>query len=311
MQPGVGHAVQRDATGQREVLLTGLAMQPRGQFEQHVLEPALDARGEVGMVRAGRTRGHRGCELRPVHGFGAETAIPGGVHEFAEPIEEPRGAVGGESHHLVFVARPGESEMFGEVLVHQPERVRQLLGGQFHELAVPVFPGQIGLTLSAAVGHQHRRIARRGRERGGRGMRQMMPHETHDRWIEAGQCGREKRGCAESVIGSGIFAFLIETAERMVDQARVIGIAHRVELLGTQSRSFQAPRGRLLGELPRGERHRPLAVLTPSEPLFLGRRDDFAVHDQGRSRIMKYRVYSENAHGPPFCSRRGTCRSTR
>ena len=48
-QPRVGHAVERHAAGERQARLARLLVQPAGEVDEHLLQPALHGRGEVGV----------------------------------------------------------------------------------------------------------------------------------------------------------------------------------------------------------------------------------------------------------------------
>jgi hypothetical protein len=143
-QARVGHAVEGHATGHAEVAVAGALVQPAGQVEDHLLESPLHAGGEVGVHRrplaSGLDARREGC---PVDGLDVEAAVLGGAHQLAHAAEEDGLAVRGHGHHLVLVAAAQEAEVFGDLLVHESQRVGELLLRQHLQLAAPAAPGKV------------------------------------------------------------------------------------------------------------------------------------------------------------------------
>jgi hypothetical protein len=80
-------------------------------------------------------------------------------------------------------------------------------------------------------------------------------------------------------------------------QSGVERVRHDVEVGRRETGRLEAPGRRQLGQFPRRERDRPLAVLAPAESFFLRRRDHMAVNDQRCRRIMEDRIDTQNTHG--------------
>jgi hypothetical protein len=76
----------------------------------------------------------------------------------------------------------------------------------------------------------------------------------------------------------------------------IVGVGHGVEVFRFQPCPLQAPPGGLLGQLPGGEGHGGLAVLAAREALLLRRRDEPAVHDDCRRRIVENGVNPQDTH---------------
>ncbi|HEY0615903.1 MAG TPA: hypothetical protein VGC96_14730 [Candidatus Elarobacter sp.] len=72
----------------------------------------------------------------------------------------------------------------------------------------------------------------------------------------------------------------------------IVRIGDGVEIAGLYATVPQRPSNRLLRQFPRGERDAWLSVLPPGEAFFFRRRDDPAIDDERRSRIVKNRVDS-------------------
>ncbi len=129
-------------------------------------------------------------------------------------------------------------------------------------------------------------------------MRDVVRHETHPVPVQPGQrLGEESR----SMLGVGdpkVVPRLVKShlLSRFC-QRRVERVRDRVEIVGAEPGSVEAPAHRLLGKPPGRERHRTLAVLAPAETLLLRCGDDRTVDDQCRRRIMEDRVHAEHTHG--------------
>jgi hypothetical protein len=131
-------------------------------------------------------------------------------------------------------------------------------------------------------------------------MGHVMGDEAHGRGIEAGQGGSEELGRTLGVGQPEVVPRVVEPLlPRRPRQARVEGVGDGIEVFWAQSGLVEAPAGGEVGQLPRRERHRPLAVLAAAEALLLGRRDDLAVDDQRRRRIVEDRVDTEDSHAVP------------
>src|SRR5581483_10714889 len=86
-------------------------------------------------------------------------------------------------------------------------------------------------------------------------------------------------------------------------------VRHRVELVRRDAGALEAPARRLLGELPRRERHRWLAVLPATEPLLFRGGDDLAVDDDRGRGVVEHGVHPEHRrHEPSSITRCGVRR---
>ena len=85
-EPRVGHAVERDAAGQRQARLARLLVQPAGQVDEHLLQPALDAAGEVGVrgQPVARRRVSAGAKRAQSTASVAKPPSPVGADQLAE-----------------------------------------------------------------------------------------------------------------------------------------------------------------------------------------------------------------------------------
>jgi hypothetical protein len=152
-------------------------VQPAGELEQDLLQPALHAGGEIGMHgRPPRLGGDRRGVPGEVDVAHREPAGAVGADQRAEVVQERRRPVGRHRHHLVLVRRAPEAEVRGELLVEQPQRVRQYLGGQHLQPPALVAARQVRGALAAAVEHQHAARVVPGGECRGRGVRDVMWH---------------------------------------------------------------------------------------------------------------------------------------
>jgi hypothetical protein len=71
-----------------------------------------------------------------------------------------------------------------------------------------------------------------------------------------------------------------------------------IDIAGGEPGMIQAVADRTLGELMRVVEVRFLPVFDAIEPFLLDRRDEFAVDEQGRGRLVIHRVDSKNVHQP-------------
>src|SRR3954465_14291377 len=77
---------------------------------------------------------------------------------------------------------------------------------------------------------------------------------------------------------------------------RIVGISDVMDVFQFDSGIAKAEFNGVKGQLPRRERHRPLAVLDVREPLFLrGGKDDAVLH-QASGRVMIDGVDAEGVH---------------
>ena len=210
MQDGVGHAVQRGTAGHGQHPVAGAGVQLGGQRQQYLLQAALHAGGQVG-VRVGEFPAGRASrsELRPVHRVGAEAA---GDRPDLLPdlVEEAGPAVGGQRHHLVFVAGAQEAEVGGQVLVEQAERVRQRLGGQDLELACAVPAAEERILLAATVADQHGALGRPRGQAGRGGVGDVVAHEAGPGRVQAGELLGEELRCVRRVQRAQVIPWVVE-----------------------------------------------------------------------------------------------------
>jgi hypothetical protein len=92
-----------------------------------------------------------------------------------------------------------ESEMAGEVLIEQAERVREFLRRQRGQLAAGVHTGEVARDLTPAVQDQDRAVAVDG-QAGRRRVRDVVRDEPHLVRVEPGQCGGEELRCPARVV---------------------------------------------------------------------------------------------------------------
>jgi hypothetical protein len=156
-------------------------VQPRAEIEEHLFEPALHARGEVGVLAGPRLAGQAaGRVVLPAQRGRAEAAVSGRGHRVAQPAEVAQAAVARQRHDLVLLGGPVEAEMLGELLVEQAERVRQGLRREHGERSVRGMTGQMGGPLPAAVEHEDGAVVEAsGQVRRGR-MGDVMGDVAHD-----------------------------------------------------------------------------------------------------------------------------------
>ena len=245
--------------------------------------------------------GRAGASCAPVHRVGAEAA---GDRPDLLPdlVEEARLAVGGQRHHLVLVAGTQETEVGGQVLVEQAERVRQRLGGQDLELAGAVPAAEERVLLAAAVAHQHGALGRPGGQAGRGGVGDVVAHEPGPGRVQAGQllgeelrCARRRTACA--AYPTGRRAPWPRRSGPAPGRRRSRSGRRRPGVRPAWRRHQPGSRGRLF---PGGERHRPLAVLAAAEALLFGGGDYRAIHDECGRGVMEDGVNAENSHAGPF-----------
>src|SRR6266542_1956584 len=177
----------------------------------------------------------------------------------------------------------------------------QPLGVQRLQDAVAVAPGEVAGRLATAVEHQDRTVAvslmHRSGERGGGGVGDVVGDEPDHRRVQPGQDSGQERGRSFGVLVAQPVPRVVEaqgvggSPERGIERVR-----HGVQAVRVEPRRFQAPGRGPLGQLPRRERHGPLAVLAPAEPFLLRGRHHAPVDHQGGRRIVEYRIDPEHAH---------------
>jgi hypothetical protein len=138
----------------------------------------------------------------------------------------------------------------------------------------------------------------------------MMRYEDDFRAVEAGEQIGEVIGRAPNVKrAQGLVLVVPQIAAVGRRECGIVAIADRVELRRRHAALRQTPAGGGFGQFPRRERHARLAVLASREALSLSGRDDFAVDDECRRRVMENRVNPEDDHEKR--SARRTCPKTR
>jgi hypothetical protein len=242
-QPGVRHAVEGHASGHGQVAIAGLAVEPAGQVEQDLLEADLHAAGQIGVlglerVRASTSLGQGG----QLEGLDDEAAVTRGPYGVAQQGERRGPAIGRQGHDLVLVRGPPEAQVLRHLLVQQPQRMGQLLGGQNLEGAVDGPAGQVGGSLAPPVEDEDaRRGVGRG-EMGGRGMGDVVGHEAHARRIEAGKRRLEERRGPPGIEGAQTLPALGgDVLPYGRGEGGVVGVRHRVEVSGGEAALGQAP----------------------------------------------------------------------
>src|SRR4051794_22005540 len=150
--------------------------------------------------------------------------------------------------------------------------------------------------LAAAVDDQHGARPKRRREVARGRVRDVVADEADLAGVEAERL-QEARGAADveraqplPLVGRDVVAVVRR-------KRRVVGVADRIEVVGRDPAALQAPRDRLLGQLPGRERHARLAVLAAAEALLLGGGHDAPVDHQRGRRVVEDGVDPQDAHG--------------
>jgi hypothetical protein len=227
---------------------------------------SLNGLSASSLVLATQFRATR-SKFRPIDGLGAEAAVWSRMDPLPKMIKVQRRPVRGHGHHLVLVAGSLEAEMGGRVLVQQSERVWQRLGREDVQLVVAILPRQHRGGLASAVDREHRAVSEGSvwtpgcSQRCGGGVRDMVPYEMKRLAVITGQGGPEELGRASRVRGAQVLPTRVERSGTGIDQRWIVGIRDRIKIIRSQSTFRQAPPDRLLGQFPRGEGHRTLAVL--------------------------------------------------
>ena len=288
-------------------------MEPADQVEKDLLQAALHAGGEVGVLRQDRlSLAPPLHEAAPFDGLHPEPALAIGGHGPAQLGEVHRCPVRRQRHHLVLVGAAPEPEVVGGLLVEQAQRMRQMLAGEDLDLAADAAPGQVGGHLTPPVEHQDAAGGQRGGHRGRGGVGDVVGDESHHGRVEAGQRRlQEQRRPSGVERAQPLPAVGGDVRAGRGGQARVERVGDGVEVLRGDTPPLQAPGGRLLGQLPGGERNGGLAVLAAAEAFLLGGGHDLAVDDERGSRIVEDGVDSQDVcHSLPGASPLGRRQNT-
>jgi hypothetical protein len=329
-QEPVHHAVERDAAGHRETPKAGAPTQPTRHVQHRFLEHALCRVRDVGVHRQKRVAGAaRRAEARERRRIDDVAAVALPANALAHLRDEARRSVRRERHHLVFVRRVQEAQVTRDVLVEQAERMRQRHFVEPLVAAVAIHPVLGRRVLAAAVESQHGAFVEGRREERARLMREVMRHEVPS---PRRLCARRAQTTLQVMRDAAfelarriddvrqeerIPGFMTRDAnrrglERQRDLARhpaaideQVGrerIRYVVDRVDVDAGLAQAIVDRVERQLPRRERDGPLAVLDLREALLFGRRDDLAVDDEARGRIVERRVDAERPHGASLAS---------
>ena len=192
----VGHAVERDAARHRERGLAGALVQPRRELERRPPPGAAapSTRGRRGGSSSRRRpRASRGARRSQSTGSVAKPPSPRAWTSVASSSRKARLPVRRHRHDLVLVRRAAEAEVVGELLVQQPERVRELLARRAPRASRPRgAPGEVRRALAATVDDEHRAgRVRRGARPQTRRARRGGRRSAHGR-VQARQRGREE-----------------------------------------------------------------------------------------------------------------------
>jgi hypothetical protein len=156
---------------------------------------------------------------------------------------------------------------------------------------------EIGRLLATPVEHHERAAIERRRERGRRGVCDVVAHEPHLARVEPRDRALEEERRAARVQRAQPFPVVGEEVDRRFgrfEQPGVVRIGDGVEIGGVDAGVVEAPRRRRGRDLPRRERHGFLAVLASAETLLFGSRDDLPVDDERRGRVVEHGVDPEN-----------------
>jgi hypothetical protein len=306
----VRHAVEGDASRERQRALARLVVEPARQLEQDLLEPPLGAGREIRVPGGpGRALGAARGERLPGDRVDLEASNPH-ANGGAKRVEEARLAVRRERHDLVLVGRAREAEMLRELLVEDPERVGELLDREGLELRSAIPAREERGSLAAPVEHHHGGGLERPCEVRRRGVRDVMRDEADAIGVEAGKRRSQKERCPLGVQRAQRLPAVRGDVVAAGREARVVRIRDGVEVRGSEPRPSEAPRGGPRGRLPRRERHRSLAVLDPREALLLGGGNDLPVDGERRRRIVENTVDSQHAHVEVIVGGHLPCRFT-
>jgi hypothetical protein len=124
-------------------------------------------------------------------------------------------------------------------------------------------------------------------------MGNVVRYKANDRRVEPRQGGLEEQRrplCVERA--KPLPCARRDVALRTRGKGRIVGVRHRVQVLGLEAAAFEAPRRGLFGKFPGGEGYRPLAVLATAEALLLRGGDRHSVHDQRCGWVVEDRIYS-------------------
>ena len=310
------------------------------EIEDGLFEDDLQGVGDIEMALFQRSAaGAGGTEpLLETGRLDRVGAVLAPVDDAAEGVDVGGLPVGGQGHHLVFVGRVQEAEIFRHLLVEDAERVGHLhLADAPQVIAAPLVIAGRDPFPSSIEGEDSRALERRGEKRAGRVgdvVLDEMPliGTIRARTLEAGrevvrgaagQMARrvDHRGDEEGIPGRlplgghRVGARLERQGERgLIERTshpdgRIERVGDMVNV-GERDRCLaQAVVDGVKGQFPGRKWNRPLAVLDPGEPLFFCRGDDLAVLDQARRRVVERGIDPQRVHQTTPISlpvRRGT-----
>ena len=321
-QLAVGDAVQRNATGQADVLGAGFLLHRPGQPQHDLLRYRLDRGGEVHVLlgqelfgRAARPAEQRG-ELVVRHAQAgaivevglveAEGAVFLEVDDVVQDrVLELRLAVGRQAHHLVFAGIDLEARVIGEGRIEQPERVREVDLAQHLEL-VALAPAQRrgGPFADAVHAQDGGLLVGRGEEgRGGVALvvfaeqQPLLPVEVRlpllhlvaqQRLLEQLLLQPQRHGHAERIeaarrVGEVGLEQAFELQERLVVEGDVVDVGE------LDARRIEAVLHGVLGKAR--------IVLLAGEALLLRRTDQMPILDQRRGAVVIEGGDPQHPHG--------------
>src|SRR5712691_3416969 len=218
--------------------------------------------------------------------------------EPAHSVEKRRRAIGRKPHHLVLVPVIRKTEILGERLVENAERMGEMHPALDSELAPPPYRPGRAREITEAVDRHHGRFLERRYIEDRREMRQVV--------LDVVECAAKtlaRKGLAEKVRNALPLAPVAQPLaqqgdtgrmdEQMADPPEEIGAAvlidrHVVDVGQAQARLAQA--------IADGFARESSPMLDATKPLLLGRRDKQAVaHERGR-RIAVKGVEAEDDH---------------
>ena len=319
--PGVGDAVEGDAARQAQVAHAVRLDEGAHAVQHDLLGDRLQREGHVAMpvedrLAASARRPEGGDEPAPeraqlAEGVIAEIAHVDGVaavgqrpDHVAEALDVGVLAVGGERHHLAFVAEAGKPQVLRDEGVDEAGRIHDARRPQAFE---PVALAEIGAgraVVAIAVHHQHERLLERRheedggvrivvrnvddrRQRGGAEAAGEVAHqeviEEYDivllRGVRAGQRQAEaQREAAQH-----------DRRERPAQQPQVPRRGYAVDIAEIDAQVLEAGREGLLGEL--------LRLLDAVEALFLEHQLGRAVLEEGNAAVVRLGYDPEYSQG--------------
>ncbi len=343
----IGDAVERDPAAQAQIAHSGLALQVGRDPDHHLFQQGLRAGGDVGEALAFRALevdrlpafARRPEQVDEVLRIAAldlaeeieiakverKGAVAGRAQQFAHRRDPGRPAIRGQTHHLIFTLVDGEAEIGGHRRVEEPERMREAQLTQHLYLARPVralMPGADGerRPFAHAIHRDDRGFLRRRGKEGGRRMALVMldaPHLPHRNAELRGDQPAHPKLLPQHILHRlGITAprsgpALEHAGQHAIEfERRFLVEDHRVEIVGRQARAIEAP-------FDRGQRE-ACVILVPRQPLFLHRRDGYAIDHQRGGAVVIMAGDAEDPHRgfsapatsqPSFSFRRVRCAS--